>query len=410
MTLIAQEIPKVGLVMEEVTVVRWLKNVGDDVVAGEPLIEVETEKSVVEIEAAATGRLTQILVQVDARAAVGDQVAWIESAEPQSAATPVPRPRAADPETAEVPGIAAPPRRADSETAAPMPSAAMAALGGRIRSSPVARKLAAERGVDLAGIAGTGPGGRVQLDDVQRAIDAPRAPTPAGQPLSRMRRALARAMTISHATIPQFTVSRSVEWTVLQALRPEFSARLPVGSPKLSVNDFLLQAVARALIEFPALNATFSGDPQSADARVVEAAGAHIGLVVAVDGGLLVPVIHDVEQLGLAEIARRRQDGVERGLKGRLKREEVDGATFSISNLGTQGPDRFTAIINPPQSAILAVGRQRDCVVARQGAVVIRPLSDLTLTVDHRVADGRLASQFLARLAEILEGRDWRLE
>ncbi len=158
------------------------------------------------------------------------------------------------------------------------------------------------------------------------------------------------------------------------------------------------------------MNATFSGDPQSADARVVEAAGAHIGLVVAVDGGLLVPVIHDVEQLGLAEIARRRQDGVERGLKGRLKREEVDGATFSISNLGTQGPDRFTAIINPPQSAILAVGRQRDCVVARQGAVVIRPLSDLTLTVDHRVADGRLASQFLARLAEILEGRDWRLE
>ena len=176
------------------------------------------------------------------------------------------------------------------------------------------------------------------------------------------------------------------------------------------MNDFLLQAVARTLIEFPALNATFSGDPDSADARIVPASGAHIGLVVAVDDGLLVPVIHDVEQLGLAEIARRREDCVERGLKGRLKREEVDGATFSISNLGAHGPDRFTAIINPPQSAILAVGRQRDCVVAREGAIVVRPLSDLTLTVDHRVADGRLASQFLARLVEILEGRDWRLE
>jgi pyruvate/2-oxoglutarate dehydrogenase complex dihydrolipoamide acyltransferase (E2) component len=123
-----------------------------------------------------------------------------------------------------------------------------------------------------------------------------------------------------------------------------------------------------------------------------------------------VPVIHDVERLGLAEIARRRADCVERGLKGRLKREEIDGATFSISNLGAQGPDRFTALINPPQSAILAVGRQLDRVVARDGTVVVRPMSDLTLAVDHRVADGRLASQFLAKLVEILEGRDWRLE
>jgi pyruvate dehydrogenase E2 component (dihydrolipoamide acetyltransferase) len=225
-----------------------------------------------------------------------------------------------------------------------------------------------------------------------------------------MRRALARAMTLSNATIPQFTVARSVDWTEMHAWRREFAARLSDGAPRLSVNDFLLQAVARSLIEFPALNAIFSGDPESADARIVPASGAHIGLVIAVDNGLLVPVIHDVERLGLAEIARRRQDCVERGLKGRLKREEAEGATFSISNLGADGPDRFTAIINPPQSAILAVGRHRDCVVARDGAIVVRPLSDLTLTVDHRVADGRLASQFLARLVEILEGRDWRLE
>ena len=171
-----------------------------------------------------------------------------------------------------------------------------------------------------------------------------------------------------------------------------------------------MQAVARVLIEFPAVNATFAGDPESADAQIVPASGAHIGLVVAVDNGLLVPVMHDVERLGLAEIARLREECVGRSLKGKLKREEVDGATFSISNLGATGPDRFTAIINPPQSAILAVGRQRDCVVARDGAAVVRPMSDLTLAVDHRVADGRLASQFLARLIEILEGRDWRLE
>lgn len=374
MTLVAQEIPKIGLVMEEVRVVRWLKSVGDAVVAGEPLLEVETEKAVVEIEAAATGRLSQILVQADSRAVVGDQVAWIESAEVQDAA-------AAE-------------RDAGRDA-------------GRIRSTPVARKLAGKHGIDLGGITGTGPGGRVQLDDVQRALVA--RVLPAAQPLSPMRRALARAMTTSHATIPQFTVTRSVDWTELQALRGEFAARLRPAAPKLSVNDFLLQALARTLIEFPALNSTFSGDPDSADARIVPASGAHIGLVVAVDDGLLVPVIHDVEQLGLAEIARRREDCVERGLKGRLKREDA-GATISISNLGADGPDRFTAIINPPQSAILAVGRRRECVVAKEGVIVVRPLSELTLTVDHRVADGRLAARFLARLVVILEGRDWRLD
>jgi pyruvate dehydrogenase E2 component (dihydrolipoamide acetyltransferase) len=399
-TLIAQEIPKVGLVMEEVKVVRWLKNVGDQVVAGETLLEVETEKSVVEIEAAATGRLAQILVEVDSPAAVGDQVAWIESAEAPVAAATAAAPRKLEPATA-------------APTASPRPASPAAAAtrdAGRIRSSPVARQLAAERGIDLGVITGTGPGGRVQLDDVQRVIDASRGGKIAAPSLSPMRRALARAMTLSNATIPQFTVSRAVEWTVPQALRREFSARLPDGSPRLSLTDFLLQAVARALIEIPGLNATFSGDPDAADARIVPASGAHIGLVVAVDNGLLVPVIHDVECLGLAELARRREDCVERSLKGRLKREEVEGATFSISNLGADGPDRFTAIINPPQSAILAVGRQRDCVVARDGAAVVRPMSDLTLTVDHRVADGRLAAQFLARLAVILEGRDWRLE
>ncbi len=394
MTLIAQEIPKVGLVMEAVKVVRWLKNIGDGVMAGEPLLEVETEKSVVEIEAAATGRLMQILVQADGQAAVGDRVAWIESAEAHGAGTTAAAPRAADPKT----------------VAPPSPAAAIAPRDAeRIRSTPVARKLAAERSVDLAAISGSGPGGCVQLDDVQRALAA-RSPEPASQSLSPMRRALARAMTRSYATIPQFTVARSVDWTLLKALRREFAARLADVAPRPSVNDFLLLAVARALMEIPALNATFSGDPDSADARLVPASGAHIGLVVAVDNGLLVPVIHDVERLGLAEIARRRQDCVERGLKGRLKREEADGATFSISNLGASGPDRFTAIINPPQSAILAVGRERDCVVAREGAIVVRALSDLTLTVDHRVADGLIASQFLARVVAILEGRDWRLD
>jgi pyruvate dehydrogenase E2 component (dihydrolipoyllysine-residue acetyltransferase) len=397
--LVAQEIPKVGLVMEAVRVIRWLKNIGDAVTQGEPLVEVETEKSVVEIEATVSGRLVEILVQVGQDASVGDQIARLEADAAQLANTTAPKPRTQEPE-------AALPSAATFETHA----------GDRIRSSPVARKLAAEHGLDLGSIAGSGPRGRVQLEDVKRAIGTPTkekassVATPASPGMSPMRRALARAMTLSNATVPQFIVERSVDWTLLQALRAESSATLATGPRRLSVNDFLLQAVARALGEFPAMNTTFSGDPDSPDARLVRSSGAHIGLVVAVENGLLVPVIHHVERLGLVELARRRADCVERALKGRLKREELDGATISISNLGARGPDRFTAIISPPQSAILAVGRQRDRVVALNGNVEVRPMSELTLTVDHRVADGRLASEFLARIVEILEDCDWRLE
>jgi pyruvate dehydrogenase E2 component (dihydrolipoamide acetyltransferase) len=382
--------------METARLTRWLKNVGDTLTAGEPLLEVETEKAVVEIEATVSGQLVEILLQVDQEAKVGDRIAWVETGEAQPAVATAAKPQTSEPKVVR-----------------PSPATLEARVGDRIRSSPVARKFAAEHGVDLGAITGSGPRGRVQLDDVKRAIEMPiqkkAPPAPALQGLSPMRRALARAMTLSNATVPQFTVERSVDWTALQASRAEFSAKLPHGSPKLSVNDFLLQAVSRTLIEFPALNATFSGDPESPDARIVQASGAHIGLVVALENGLLVPVLHDIEKLGLAELARRRVDCVERGLKGRLKREELTGATFSISNLGAQGPDRFTAIINPPESAILAVGRQRDSVVARNGNICVRPTSELTLAVDHRVADGRLASEFLARLVEILEGRDWRL-
>jgi pyruvate dehydrogenase E2 component (dihydrolipoamide acetyltransferase) len=222
-----------------------------------------------------------------------------------------------------------------------------------------------------------------------------------------MRRALARAMTLSNATIPQFTVERAVDWTTMQALRAEYSARLAPESPRLSVNDFLLQALARTLLDCPALNATFCGDPDSADAGILPSDGAHIGLVVAVENGLLVPVLHHVERCGLVEIAQRRRDCIERATRGRLKREELEGATLSLSNLGSRGPDRFTALINPPQSAILAVGRQRDCAAIKDGQIGARPISELALTVDHRLADGRLASEFLARLVEVLEGRDW---
>jgi pyruvate dehydrogenase E2 component (dihydrolipoamide acetyltransferase) len=370
--LVALELPKIGLVMENARLVRWLKNVGDVVRQGEPLLEIETEKSVVEIESTENGRLVEILLRADEEARVGDRLAWLENGAPGAAAE-------------------------------------------RIKSSPVARRLAAEHAVDLRGVTGTGPRGRVQLDDVRRSLETPAAQRPASatpgvQPLSSMRRALARSVTLSNASVPQFAVERAVDWTTLQTLRAKLIAELPALAPRPSVNDFLLQGIAAALLRFPALNATFAGEANSPDAGIVPAQGVHIGLTVAVDQGLLVPVFHGVEQFGIRQLARLRTDTVERALKGRLKREELEGATFSISNLGKGGPDRFNALISPPQSAILAVGRQRDCVVALNGSIQIRPMSQLTLTVDHRVADGRLASDFLASLVEILEGDVWQLQ
>ena len=410
MALVAVEIPKIGLVMETVRIARWLKKVGDTVKAGEPLLEVETEKSMVEIEANVDGRLHEILAPVNEELQVGDQVAWMES---EATATTSPPPASASP----APGL----RRAEPAASIPAarpalpPSAARAA--GRQRSSPYARRLAAEHGVDLRKASGSGPGGRIQSADLRQlfapgganSASAAAMSLPEGVALSPMRRALARAMTLSNATVPQFIVERSFNCATLQALRAEYGAAAAPDSPRLSVNDFLLQAVARTLIEQPALNAIFAGDVTSTAARLVPANGAHVGLVVAVEGGLLVPVIHDAEKLGLFELARRRQDCVARALEGRLRSNELEGATFSISNLGADGPDRFTAMINPPQSAILAVGRQRDCVVAETGGFSVRALSTLTLTVDHRVADGRLASLFLARLVGTLEGPEWRV-
>ena len=409
MSRVLQEIPKVGLVMEAVKVVRWLKSPGDTVRLGDPLVEVETEKSVIEIEATIAGVLAEALLTVDQEANVGDPLAWIEVEGTSAATASVPSAPVAEP-------VAAPRAVATSARVAPVASGS----AERIPASPAARRLASESGLHLASIKGSGPRGRIELDDVRRAQSSATAPatataTPvppavsgaATSPttgLTPMRRALARAMTLSNATVPQFPVERDVDWTRVQATRAELNAALPAGAARVSVNDFLLHAIAHTLIEFPALNATFTGSLEAGDARIESAHGAHIGLVLAVDGGLVVPVLHDVEQLSVIEIAARRAACVERGLNGVLKREELAGATISLSNLGSRGPDRFIGMINPPESAILAVGRQRDVVTVVSGqTMAIRPISTLTLTVDHRVADGRLAADFLARLVERIE-------
>lgn len=450
MSLVPLEIPKVGLVMENARLVRWLKQVGDLVKQGEPLLELETEKSVVEIASTESGRLVEILMHADQETRVGDRVAWLEN-DPSVAGASGQGPVAGAAVTGQqgqgsMTGAAATVQQGDGVAANDArvsrgPEAAALAGGGirmangaaitqqpatgRIKSSPVARRLAAEYSLDLRQVTATGPRGRIQLSDVRREIElrrerkepaandaspaTPATPASGPQPLSSMRRAVARSMTLSNATVPQFIVERAVDWTTLQSVRAKLTADLPAAAVKPTVNDFLLQAIARTLLAFPPLNATFTGDADAPDAALLPANGTHIGLVVAVENGLLVPVLHDVDRIGITELARRRSETVQRASSGRLKREDLEGATFSLSNLGSRGPDRFTAIINPPQSAILAVGRQRDCVVAINGGIHIRPMSQLTLTVDHRVADGRLAADFLASLVDVLEGDAWRL-
>jgi pyruvate dehydrogenase E2 component (dihydrolipoamide acetyltransferase) len=380
----------VGLVMETARLLRWLKSVGDTVTPGDPLAEIETEKAVVEIEAAVGGRLVEILVQPEQEVAVGAQLAWVEDGKAETAAAD--RPSAAAPKAAAAPEAVKP---------------AIAPSSGA-RSSPAARRLAAQQGVDLAQVRGTGPGASIQLEDVQREIDArqargvsaPAAASPRTA-LSPMRRAMARAVALSNATVPQFAVGRSVDWSEIVALRAE-------SASGISFNDFLLQAVARALLEFPGVNGIFVGDPNSPEAHIQPFSGAHIGLVVALADGMVVPVFHNADQMSLAQLAERRTELVERARAGRLRQEDASGGSFTISNLGVQGPDWFTAILNAPESAILAVGRTREVPVARGGAIAVRPISELTLTVDHRVIDGRLAADFLARVVQILEGSDWQ--
>lgn len=394
MARILVEIPRVGLVMETARVVRWLKEIGDTVVSGEPLLEVETEKSIVEIEASSNGRLVEIVAAPEQEVVIGAAIAWLEDGEAEAAP--------------EAPAAVA----AAGTDAAPASRAAPAVDENRQRSSPAARKLAAQQGIELSRIRGTGPGGRIQLEDVQALATLSQgaaAAAPEAASLSPMRRAVARAMTLSNATVPQFTVSRSVDWTEVLSVQDALAAESQRAAPRLSINDFLLQAVARALIAFPAVNGVFAGHPDGPDARIVPAAGANIGLVVAVGDGMLVPVLQGVERLGLRELAERRTDLVARAREGRLRQEDANDATFTISNMGSGGPDRFTAMLNPPQSGILAVGRVRDVPVARDRSVAIRPCSDLTLTLDHRVADGKMGSDFLARLANILESRDWKI-
>ncbi len=380
-------LPKLGLTMDEGKLVGWLKKEGDRIEAGEILFEVETDKATMEVESPVAGYVRKLLASAGETVPVTQVIALISATADEPVAVPS--------------APAAPERPAAVEAPVPPPVASRPE-DGRIVASPAARKRAQELGVDLAWVR-PAKGGRISVEDVEAAHAAlgsgvvPVAPgaapvVPGAEalraPLSRMRRTIAERMTLSFRDVPQFSVSCDVDMTAANA------ARTAAG---VSYADVLIWAVARTLRDHPRLAMRY--DPEG----LIPADGIHLGIAVALDDGLLVPVLRDADAKELAVISRERAALQEGARVGKLPVDALVGAVFTISNLGQQGVDRFTAIVNPPEAAILAVGRVRDLVVARDGAVVVAPVVTLTLSVDHRVVDGAPAAAFLADLAARLE-------
>ncbi|HZO62897.1 MAG TPA: dihydrolipoamide acetyltransferase family protein [Gaiellaceae bacterium] len=394
------KIPRLGQGMEAGTIVRWLKSEGDQVEKGEPLYELDTDKVTQEVEADVGGVLLKILVG-EGEVPVGTPVAVLGEAgeevpEVEAPAAPEPEQAAAEPEPPAAPQEA--PRAEPAE--APAPSAD----GGRIKASPLARRIARERGVDLASLSGTGPEGRIVAEDVERAgvsgapAGGPARPVPAGTvervELTSLRRTVARRMTEAWAA-PAFQISMSADMTRALELRARLVERHPDERP--TVTDVLAKICAAALMRHRDVNALYAGD------AIELHPSANIGLAVATDRGLVVPVIPGCEARSVAEIAAARADLVARSRDGKLQAADLEGGTFTISNLGMYGVEQFVAVLNPPQAAILAVGAIEDRPVASGGAVVVRSMMTMTLTCDHRTVDGAGAADFLRTVKEFLE-------
>jgi pyruvate dehydrogenase E2 component (dihydrolipoamide acetyltransferase) len=406
-------LPRLGQGMETGTIVRWLKSEGDSVEKGEALYELDTEKVTQEVEAEASGVLLKILAGEGEEIEVGKAIAVIGE---QGEA--VPEGEAEDPtevseDDAQEEGSPAPEREDERERgreeAPEGPSEPEQSVestnGGRVKASPLARRIARERGIELSALRGTGPEGRIVAEDVERASAtgavsalAVAAPTGAVEvvKLNQMRKTIARRMTEAWEA-PAFQISMSADMTGSVRLREALLAQAKEGGVRPTYSDILTKVVALALMRHRDVNAHFAGD------SVKLFPNANIGIAVAIPHGLVVPVIPGCERLTIPEIAAARADIVSRTREGKLRAEDLDGGTFTISNLGMYGVERFTAVLNPPQAGILAVGAIEERAVVVDGDFEIQPRMDMTLTIDHRSVDGATASEFLATVKSFLE-------
>jgi pyruvate dehydrogenase E2 component (dihydrolipoamide acetyltransferase) len=405
-------LPRLGQGMESGTIVRWLKSEGDQVEKGEPLYELDTEKVTQEVEADASGVLLKILATEGDEIEVGKAIAVIGE-EGEEVAPPEDEKEEPTEVTEEEPaeeGEPAPEREDERERgreAGPEgPTEPEQQVdGGRLKASPLARRIARERGVDLARLRGTGPEGRIVAEDVERARVAPTqalsaAPAVTGEveavKLNQMRKTIARRMTEAWEA-PAFQISMSADMTASIRLREALLERLEEGGVRPTYSDILTKIVALALIRHRDVNAHFAGD------EVLLFPTANIGIAVAIPHGLVVPVIPSCESKSISEIAAIRADVVGRTREGKLRSEDLENGTFTISNLGMYGVERFIAVLNPPQAGILAVGAIEERPVVVDGELEIQPRIDLTLTIDHRSVDGATASEFLRTVKALLE-------
>ena len=447
--------PQLGYDMREGTVVRWVKQEGDEVIANEVIAEIETDKAVVEFKPTTGGVLRRIVAGEGEAVPVGQLIAVIGDADealpddlggPAAAPTapaaapeaaPAPTPAAATEaapagevraspiarrlarekgvDLASVTGSGPGGRIVETDVLAAADAVRSAAESGRVMASPLARRLAREQGIDLSAITGTGPGGRVVEADVNAAAAAqaatpavaeptPAPATPAPAPtedadradLSRMRQAIASVTSGSKRDAPHFYVAVDIDMTAAMALRRDINDELPASS-RVSVNDLIVKASALAIGKHPKFNSFFRGDHLQMNRSI------NVGIAIALDTGLIVPGIPGCESKSLAQIAAASRDLIDRANNGSLQAEEYAGTTYSVSNLGMFDVDSFTAIIFPPHAAILAVGAVKEQPVARDGQLAIAEIMKSTLSVDHRVADGAEAAQFLMEIKRLLE-------
>jgi pyruvate dehydrogenase E2 component (dihydrolipoamide acetyltransferase) len=379
--------------MEAGTIVRWLKSEGEAVEKGEPLYELDTDKVTQEVEADASGVLLKILAGEGEEIEVGKRIAVIGAEGEEVAVSEEPAPKAE--EKAKAPKPEPLPAERIDVPQEQEPSRA----DGRIKASPLARRIARERSIDLASLTGTGPDGRIVAEDVERAAAAPapaHAPAAAAPleaevvPLTSLRKTIARRLTEAWEA-PAFQISMSADMTRAQELHDRLREQ------GVSVTDILTKLAAVALLRHREVNAHFADD----ELRIFP--NAHIGLAVATERGLIVPVQREVERKSLVQIAAERKELVQRTREGKLSQDDLEGGTFTISNLGMYGVEIFTAVLNPPQAAILAVGAIDEKPVVENGEFVARPLMAMTLTCDHRAVDGAKAAEFLRELKTLLE-------
>jgi len=415
--------PALGMAQETGTLIQWLKSAGDSVTKGEPLMEIETDKATVEIEAPASGILSSIIAQAGDVIPVGQRIALILAPGEVDSETPL-HARSAP--------ASSPKSDSTSQPLTATPVAARLAAeynlditqikptsgqirkedvlaflkeeGGRMKdeasshvlASPKARRLAQERGIDLRTITGTGPNGAVIVSNLPVPNSPVSLPNNEGETLTTTRiwRIMVQRLTQAWTTIPHFYLIREVNASRLVAWREKVQNN---SAEKITFTDLFVRLTAVALRKYPRLNASWQND------NIILNADINIGLAVAVEDGLVVPVIHRADELNLAQLAARRSEIVSKAQAGKLSLDDLSGGTFTISNLGMYGVDAFNAIVNPPQAAILAVSRIADRVVALNGQLAVQPMLTFSLSCDHRVVDGARGAQFLQTLADLVE-------